>query len=238
MDIPKKITPCPLIDTNIEIRFDADYVADAIFGIVYKELQSTYPEMEKLPILQLPDEIRLKDPELKGKAHYKLSNETFVLQIGPKVVSLGSTKEYVGWDIFFNEVKKMCMTIKKLEIIKRVHRLGIRYINFFDFNIFDRINLNVSMNGDKVECDKALFRTEIQDNEFINLLQVASNVTVRSNEKTLVGSVIDIDTHIVATMENFFDVMETLLIEGHNAEKKLFFRLLQSDFLETLNPEY
>jgi hypothetical protein len=38
--------------------------------------------------------------------------------------------------------------------------------------------------------------------------------------------------------EDFFKNMSKILEKGHLEEKKLFFKLLKPDYLETLNPEY
>ncbi|MEW6602636.1 MAG: TIGR04255 family protein, partial [Nitrospirota bacterium] len=106
MKIPVKITPCPIVEAIVEIKFDydVDLDPDAIFGIVYKELHEKFPQTTKLPILQLPDAVRLRDPNLISQPHYKLSNEKFLFQIGPRVMSLNNVKGYVGWTIFYKEL--------------------------------------------------------------------------------------------------------------------------------------
>lgn len=236
MKLPKKITPCPIIDTNIEIRFDSDLLSDAIFGVIYNSIKSEYPKVEKLPILQLPDEIRFNDPNLISQPYYKLSNDTFVLQIGPKMLSLGSNIEYIGWKKYYQKLTESFLVVKELKIIKQIIRLGIRYVNFFNFNIFEHVNLKITHNDTMLKSERIMLSTEIVDGKFVNLLRIANRANVSSIKK--VGSVIDIDTHIVEPMENFFDKMELLLQQGHEAEKKLFFSLLKDEYLQTLNPEY
>ena len=61
MKIPKKITSCPLVETIVELRFESSLPPDAIFGVIYQKLKSDYPKVDKLPILQIPEEIRFKD---------------------------------------------------------------------------------------------------------------------------------------------------------------------------------
>ena len=104
MQLPKKITPCPIAEAIVEIRFDSnpDIPADAIWGIIYNSFKEEYSfkSIEKLPILQIPEPVRLNDPALIYKPNYKLSNEKFIFQIGPKVISLASAPNYIGWRIF------------------------------------------------------------------------------------------------------------------------------------------
>jgi uncharacterized protein (TIGR04255 family) len=69
MKLPKKISPCPIVEAIIEIRFDASLPGDAIFGIIYNMLKDEYTNLEKLPILELPDAIRTTDPNLMYSPH-------------------------------------------------------------------------------------------------------------------------------------------------------------------------
>jgi len=64
MSIPKKITPCPIIDSTIELRFQTSVEPGAVFGIVYNAFKKEYPNVEKMPILNVPEQIRLVDPNL------------------------------------------------------------------------------------------------------------------------------------------------------------------------------
>lgn len=239
MKLPKRITPCPLIDAVVELRFDSSLPPDAVFGMAYGRLKETYSKVEKLPILNLPDMIRLKDPDLIFQPYYKLSGDQFVVQIGPKVLSITSPGEYSGWEAFFAKIKETYDVIKPIGIIKTVTRLGIRYINFFDFDIFEKINLRISLNDQPLSAKQTTVRLEIQDERFGHLLQVVNNVTVEGKPKgPRKGSVIDIDTHMEGRFEDFFDSMEDFVSDGHQAEKQLFFSLLKPDFLASLKPEY
>lgn len=238
--VPKRITPCPLIDAIVEIRFDSSLPADAVFGMAYGQLKETYSKVSKLPILNLPDMIRNKDPDLVFQPQYKLSSDDkFVVQLGPRVLSVASPGEYVGWEAFFIRIRKTYDAIKPIGIINTVTRLGIRYINFFDFDIYEKINLQIRLNDEPLSAKQSTVKLEIQEDKFGHLLQVASNVMVENKPKgPRKGSVIDIDTHIEGHFTDFFDKMEATVLAGHQAEKQLFFSLLMPDFLASLNPEY
>lgn len=238
MKLPKKITPCPLIDTIVEIRFDSDLLPDAIFGIIYKEVKEDYPKLQKLPILNVPDVIRLEEPDFKYQPHYQFIHEKFVLQIGPKMLAVSSPGEYVGWEIFLNKIMETYSIIKRLEIISKVTRLGIRYINFFNFDIFDQINLKVSMNDAPLKSEQTMLRSKSQDGKFMNLLQILNKATIKGEKEIRKGSIIDIDTHLDEEIKNFFNEIRDLLVEGHEVEKTLFFSLIKDEYLQTLNPEY
>ena len=226
------------MDATIGIFFETEIVADAIFGIVYNVFKDEYSDAERLPILQIPAEIRSKDPNLIMQPHYKIKSDKFILMIGPKGVSLGIKGEYVGWNIFLPEVEKVFKKIGDLEIVKSVKRLGIRYINAFDFDIYEKIKLKVNLENGNLKHKNLFIKTEVVCGNFISTLQVANNATGTINDKQFSGSIIDIDTYITRDIEAFFSNYKDLLIEGHKEEKKLFFSLLSSEYLETLNPEY
>lgn len=234
MNLPKKISPCPIIDALLEIRFIPNINQNAVFGLIYNALQKDFPTVENLPILQIPEPIRNIDPNLKFKPHYKISNEEFVVQIGPDVMSIASFPQYTGWNKFSTVISEVLNRIEVTTVVKSVNRVGIRYINFFDDNIFDKINLNVQINNFLIEYRSTVIKTEILQDEYISTLQIANSVSIAEK----VGSIIDIDTSINIQIDDFFRNMENIINQGHQFEKELFFSLLKDDFLESLNPEY
>jgi uncharacterized protein (TIGR04255 family) len=239
-ELPKKISPCPIVEATIELRFSSEVERDAIFGIIYQEFKDEFSgKVEKLPILQLPEPIRSIDPRLKYQPYYKLIASNLIFQIGPRVTSLSNINEYMGWETFSKKIKETFSKLEKLNIIKSVETLGIRYINFFKLDIFNNINLKIVLNGKPLETLKTTLKTEIQEDNFINILQIANKAQVKVQNEPKSGSVIDINTvskDIIGV--TFFGEMENLLKKGHNFEKKLFFSLLTKEFLSTLNPEY
>lgn len=238
MTLPKKINPCPIVEAIIEIRFDTVIVPDAIFGVIYNSLKGSYPHTEKLGILQLPEAVRSSDPELIFKPHYKLWNDNFIFQIGPNVVSIISPMDYVGWEKFFDEILRTFNIIDELQIINKIKRIGLRYINFFDFDIFEKINLNINLNNSPLQSKQTSLRSEIPAENFINTLQIVNHAKISIKNEINSGSIIDIDTSMAGEYGNFFKDMKTILENGHTKEKELFFSLLKPDFLKTLNPEY
>ena len=234
MKLPKTINPCPIIDALLEIRFSTKIHPNAVFGLIYNVLKDDFTKVENLPILQLPDVVRATDPNLKFKPQYKISNSNFVVQIGTDVLSISSFPRYVGWDDFSKMIFSVIEKVEEIKIINNVNRLGIRYINFFQNNVFDVINLRTCINEETINYKNTVVRTEIEHEDFISTLQIANNAL----NKDQFGSVIDIDTYKVTGLERFFTEKEEIIISGHNKEKELFFSLLNEKFLSSLNPEY
>jgi len=72
MKLPLKISPCPIVEALLEIRFTTVIHPDAVFGLFYNALKSDFPKVDNLPILQIPDALRATDPNLKYKPLYKI----------------------------------------------------------------------------------------------------------------------------------------------------------------------
>jgi len=237
MKIPKRINPCPIIEAIVEIRFESEMPPDAVFGILYNEFKSEYRTVEKLPILQLPEIVRSKDINLRFQPHYKLIHDDFLLQIGPDVLSLVNVNEYVGWDNFSSRIRDTFSKLKKLTLVQKTNRLGIRYINFFKSDIYENINLKFFLSDQPFIAEQITFRSTLATGKFLTNLQIVNNGKVAVNNTAKSGSLIDIDTYIQQKELDLLNI-ETFLEEGHKEEKKLFFRLLKSTFLEKFSPEY
>ncbi len=236
MKLPKKITPCPIVDSILELRFATGFPHDAVFGIVYNAFKSEYPKYESLPILQLPEPVRKADPNLRFKPYYRLSNDKFVIQIGADVATISSFPEYSGWDVFKQEICSFFKTIKTLSIIDDVSRIGLRVINFFpEADIFQEAKISFAISDEPVVSQKTLFTTEFSfENNIKSTLNISNDAMINSIQ----GSIIDIDTFCEYNKEfNVSDILTEIELI-HNKEKDLFFLLLKDAFLKKFNPEY
>lgn len=235
--LPSRIEKCPLIDALIEFRFEAAIAKSAVFGVIYNLIRNDYRgNVINLPILQIPEQIREVDPNLKFKPLYRIEGDKFIIQIGYDVLSISSKMPYVGWPEFSQHSLSLINKIIQEGIIKRVSRLGHRYINFFRGDITNSLTMSFSMT-EKYVSENLLIRTDVRDGNFMNTLQFANNANYRPNPNTseIVGSLIDIDTSREYSDNFFIENREQEINMAHECEKKLFFSLLKPTFLETLN---
>ena len=150
-----------------------------------------------MPILQIPDQIRSKDPNLIYKPHYKLIKENFIVQVGPRIFSLVNVKEYSGWEKFSQEIKEVFKLLSKLHVIKEIKRLGLRYINLFEnSNIYEKSNLKLALKDEAIVEYPINLTTRIPSNEFVNQLVMVNYANVIVDNVSYAGSLIDIDTNL------------------------------------------
>lgn len=235
--IPKKISPCPISEAVVELRFESNFPAEVIYGISYQNLKKHFPIQEKLPIMELPQSIRDDDPNLKFNPYFRLRNENFIFQIGPRNFSISCPKEYKGWDVFFKQIGSVFKDLQSLGIIHKPIRIGLRYISFFEkLNVFEHIKLSLELAENSLIGCKNVIRSEFEHEDFNCVLNLANNAAL--NNIKITGSVIDIDVIYDKDQKSMLINFLKIVSQAHDLEKKIFFGILKEKFLKRLNPEY
>ena len=239
--LPKILGKCPLNEAIFEIRFEPNVPAAALFGIFYAEIRSKFPDVESLPIVQLPEALRDQDRNLQFLPHHRFRNqENVLIQIGPRVLSVNAVNEYIGWARFKENILETLATLKKLEITSKVSRLGLRYSNLFNEPVLDKINIELSKGGVPITNRETNIRTVYDEgNGYKIVLQISGDVTISPTDvEPYIGSLIDVDIILSGEDLPVLQDGEALIEKAHQMEKKTFFSLLKRDFLESLEPSY
>ncbi|MDI9356937.1 MAG: TIGR04255 family protein [Chitinophagaceae bacterium] len=238
--LPIKISPCPIIEAIVELKFKSAMPKGAIFGILYNAVKDKFNKVDKLPASMLPNEIIENDPDLKYKALYRLtnSNSKFIAQVGMDIVSFQVPNNYIGWKDFLENATSFFKTVNEIGLIEQPISLTLRYLNFFELDIFKHINIQVQMIKEPYHSNNLIIRTEVPQGEFVKVLQVANNVTISNALDKKQGSLLDIACVLSNSDKLLLSNIEKLLNDAHKIEKELFFNLLKDEFLKTLNPEY
>ena len=154
----------PIIDTGLEMTLSYSIPSDAIVGILFNILhqKDEHVGLQKLPVSNIPDDIRRMDPNLKNKPTHQISCRDGFVQIGDGVLCIGGKIPYTSWAEFEKFIKQIVNSLSQSSLINQVELVKLRYLNFYTENIFDSINLNISMKGINNICSgSTVFRTEI-----------------------------------------------------------------------------
>ena len=242
---PKSISPTPIVSSVIEIRFEASCPNDAVFGILYNELKDRYPKNNTLPIAQIPEQIRHQDVGLLNAPHNKLfnNNEEYSVLIGPRVLSFiynkKDDKDYPGWTEHIKiELDYILEKLFTSGIVRKVSRLGIRYTDFFELNIFDNTEFNVIEHGNRIDNEQTQIMRTTKKDSFINNITVTNNSQYKNNLAEKTGSIIDIDTVLGDIPSDFIEKFSEYCENAHTVNKELFFSMLRKEFIDSLNPIY
>jgi uncharacterized protein (TIGR04255 family) len=237
MLLPKKIQVCPIKDAVLEIRFESSVPGDAVFGMLYNQLSTEFTEMIRLPILQIPEQIR-NQQQMLHQPHYRLTKGGVHVSIGPGMLSIGVKGEYPGWAIYSEEIRSVIGTLRSVPVVKNCSRFGLRYINHFAGDVTDRLTLSVNLEGVPLKGQGSFFRTRLKEDDYSILLSVVKDAKIDSQPPSGLGTVIDIDVFTELDKSATLEGVEKFMENAHETEKKLFFRLLNADFLTSLKPEY
>lgn len=234
MKIPVSISPSPIIGATLELRFLPEGPTDAVFGMLYQQLREQYRYSRELPVAKIPADMVDEDADLQFRGHYLLENENCTLEIGPRVVVLGSRMPYVGWSVFQKEIQQVTQALHSLNIVKRYERFGLRYINYFEGNLWDNLTLQIQS---ELEFLTTNIRFLTRQEQFVNSVVISDNI-VFEDAPDRKGTVLDLDTFLEASQFYSSSEVVQLIDQMHRAEKYCFFKLLKLDYLYTLNPTY
>ncbi len=234
--VATKLDPAPILEAIVEIRFESELSHQAVVDKLFLEFGKDYPKSNDLPLAQFPSAIRDQDPQLRYLPLKQLTNDQLILQIGGRVISLVNQKNYMGWASLKDKVRDMAERLKSTGVVSQYQRLGIRYLNTFDYNILDKVNIVLSMDGMPIVEEKVDFRINLEYQNFQATIMLSNNTRKVENEKVSVGSLVDIDAFSLHLQDN--SLMD--LIEGaHLFEKKLFFAVFKKDFIDQyFNPRW
>ncbi len=233
--LPRKINPDPIVEAVVEIRFESELSPQNVVDKLLIEFGKEY-SIKDLPLAEFPSTMRDQDPQLRFLPVKQLIKDGLVLQIGGRVISFVNNKDYVGWLALKEKVEKMVKGLKDATVVSQYKRLGIRYLNIFDYNISDKINFVLSAAGRQIIDEKFDLRLSIEQDHFQAAIKLSNNVRKLVGDKITMGSLVDIDAFTVNFQENqLMDLIEAV----HLFEKKVFFALLKQDFVkENFAPEW
>ena len=238
--LPLKITPCPIVEAVMEVRFVPNRPWDHFPGLFAEKFGPRYPKEEDTGVSQIPQVLRERDQSLAHLPYRRFIGDHFTLLTGPHVVGLATKHNaYPGWDSFWQEMTQVLVGLQQMGIVRETTRLGLRYINFFVFDVFDHLSLSLNVVGNPMKNPETGVSTVLVQTPFRHLLQINNSAVIAGSDKQpKLGSILDIDTSITAKVHHIFDQAEALFRQAHIAEKGLFFGLLKPSFVATLNPEY
>jgi len=244
---PTELINPPIIESIVEIKFDSSLPNEAVFGVFYNLLKDEYRNIEQLNTANLPKEVIVDQPSLQFAPHYSLTSQDKPLHvlIGPKVITFKYQKYsnieviYPGWTKYiYNEIIKVLKFITASGYITKVIRVGLRSIDFFEDNIFENLRLKIEMVSRNLDNLPKSFRFTLDDENFNNTIAISSNSSLMKNNISTEGSTIDIDTSREDNVStNIQDYLESIIQDGHNVNKELFFELLTEDYISQLESQ-
>lgn len=239
---PAKVEKCPIIESIFEVRFTPNIDSNLVFPLLYSCLKDEFPNVETLPIFQIPEQLRNTDPNLLFQPHYKLhhrDNTNHVFQIGPRVLAFSFSPEYHGWGEFSTFTQKYLKIAADCGIIGSIQRIGFRVINFFESDIFadKTLDIRILQTGSDIPYEDTALKTTFSNGIYKTVCNIINCAQLTAGSVSRKGSVIDIDTFTTGCSDFFRNIAE-YMDKAHECAKNTFFDLLSDSFIQTMNPIY
>ena len=241
--IPIKLKNDTIVEALFEIRFKSNKgsVADLLPGLLFANIANEFPTLEKLPITNLPAALIESEPNLRYLPQHRLIGDKYSLLIGEHVFAISCPKPYVGWSEFYPAIIKLTELLEKTSLISEVERFSIRYVNLIPSNQVHgsskKLRTNITLGAYNLGEKVTQLRTEIVENGFLNVIQIASNATIELvTGQKLEGCLLDIDTICRGKVQNFWKELPSLLQSAHDTEKMIFFSVLTDETIKELEP--
>ena len=193
-----------------------------------------------LPLSQIPDELRRKEAAFAALPLMQFLSPGFVVQLGPRVVSLVTKQnEYPGWRHIVDELHWLLARVQETGIASEGERLGVRYLDFFQTDIFSNLLLELRAGDRPLRDQERQITTVVRHGELtIRLLVSNSAIVSVTNGEPRRGSILDVDAWYGPLEFELFDNIMQRFEEAHLTIKRLFFGLLKPEFLDTFKPVY
>jgi uncharacterized protein (TIGR04255 family) len=236
--MPTRINPCPILEAILEIRFVTREDWSVLPGLLYNQIRDRYPDKRNLPLSQIPEDIRRSNADLVYKPLLQFVGKRFMIQFGPRVVSLAVGRDYPGWGQIHNEMTWLLQKLAAATFIAESERLGMRYIDFFSGDVFPNLIIRTFV-GDRVLSGPEMTLTKVlRKDSFTARLLLSNSAFVAAGNESLPGSVIDTDVWLGPNDFELFENGIDRFSAAHQLNKSIFFGLLKPDFLATLSPNY
>jgi len=242
--LPVSLDRSPLLESIFEIRFETSIpsAGDLLPGILFLKLKESYPNIEALPISNVPRSIREQDPALVFQPSHRLIGNNMIVQIGDRVLSI-SAQNYPGWEAFKSAIIQLLDVAFETGFIDKLCRYSFRYVNLLPkiegSPEMSLLNLDIAVSGSPPLERGLQLRFEQDDNDYTTIIQIALQSSLQQPDMNSVfGVLVDVDTLMSNPSPDFLSSISRHLDPCHAALKTAFFSIISDLALQNMHPVY
>ncbi|HPV39725.1 MAG TPA: TIGR04255 family protein [Spirochaetota bacterium] len=217
----------PLVEAVFEVRFPGEPVVENRRDIFFEKIRDEYPNIHVPPIQ--PGSF----PALEAYQYHN-SDSSIIVMTALNRFSV-STKRYSGFSSFKNVILGLSKEFDNCYKLKKVNRIGLRYINIIPFireddivpmNKFFNLSFNLPSSMSKEYSNLNLVLTSKLEAGLITI-KIASMLSDNRKDEALL-----LDFDFAKEHELRFSDIEKHLEEGHLVTKKIFEELITDEYRE------
>ncbi len=243
MSIPVKVNKAPIVEAVVELYFESTSPSAVLFGKLYSKFAEDFPNTETLPVLEMPEQFRESEPELRNAVHYRLHNDKFSIGIGQRIVSISrvcSKSVYNGWDEYYPVINEVIAELQNTGLVVNFNKITVRYLNLFDAEEKLPDIFNLELNFLDLSVDKlnelALSFSRVNEEGYITGIGLNTNAKITNIYEQLAGTIFHIQTFKDSVTE--WKDLDKVIDKLHKYSEKAFFSALSDAKLESLEPVY
>lgn len=249
MKLPREIDSTHLTETIIEVRLvpNPDIDRDLWAGILVSKLSEAGYNYQNVPQLNILPEgensIKLTiEKESVNSSINLFVNETDGVRVllNEATISFNCRKgKYIGWDNYYKKVSDVLEIINAAHIALSYERTMIRYISEYDFNILEKVDIDVNSHSDTRYNTReiSLSRQEGTITAYISISGLKERLS-RLTQETRTTSLFDVNVFDKLPENASYNDVCKSLVKIHQIEKESFFGMLKEGYIESLNPKY
>ena len=185
--LPSKLNKEPLVDALFEIRFSSPIptVSSVLPGLLFSKLPMLAgipARMERLPVSDIPEQMRRADPILRFQPLLKLHADRFLIMVGDASVAIACQLPYAGWALFKPKIIEILSVLKDTGLIQEIERYSMKYIDLVDgkdiAEQISRTNIQVVIGTHKLASEPFNITVEITRDPFTHIVQIAGPSSV------------------------------------------------------------
>jgi uncharacterized protein (TIGR04255 family) len=249
--LPSKLNKEPLVDALFEIRFSSSVPAlsNVIPGLLFSAFSPSAGSpmrIDRLPVAEIPVQIRNADQNLKFQPLIKLHTDRFTIMVGDSSVVLACLLPYPGWNSFKPKIMELVAVLRNTKLIQTIDRYSMKYVDIIDgadiTEQIKRINMELKVGTHKLASENFNVTVEIKRDPFIHLVQVAgASVATPLAGKPRTGVLISVDTISLFNTSDWTQFTAELpdrMDDIHLQNKTMFFECLTQETINYLEPIY
>lgn len=234
-NLPKHIDNDGLEDTIVEISYSSPYNVRTVESMLDKYLKEEYRDtlFQKIPTRQMDRRLCVHENSMSDGFY---TNGVFKVAVSENVISFNCVVKYVGWQDYSSFILNI---LRSLTADFKFNEIALRYVSYMEnesiFDNLDGVCLQLKQLP-RFEGTTICFYPSLNTTDYLCRAKVLLTDMERRRTKQL--SIIDITVKLESLKENINNSMEESLRVAHWAEKDLFFRLLDEQYVNKKNPVY
>ena len=236
--LPIEISPNPLVSSVVELRIITELKTEELLGKLFPLFGN---EFSNINYSNIPINLRKNEPQFTHNPDFIFSNDEYTISFGTNIISFENIGTYHLWNNYYTLIKDVLLKLNKINFIKGIERIGVRYISSFENqpNLTNILKINFELLDINLHLQNNYLQTELIKNDIKLTLRVAENGNISKGKKHYKGLFVDIDASKESNLPSpMDDELLSLINHLHKEEKLLFFSLLEDNFLATLKPIY